>query len=307
MRLEQLRYIVEIADTGSFTTASEHLFIAQPSISQSVAALEKELNLTIFKRSRLGAVPTEIGRQVIDHARVALNQINEIDKLSSTNFYDIRDTITISSIPTLCSILLPKAICNFKKMFPNVQIKIEESGSKKIRHDVHNGSSEFGLVSRHNYLTYDESEKFRVLLTGKIVAYVGKGSELAKLRTTTYEELIKYPIVLFGDSYSLSEYILSRLKEFGTPNIMSSSQSAESIMNLVVATGSVGFGPDVSLVTNSAVLNGDVIPLYIDDDEVTQFGILTNPGRHLSVAAEGLIKQIIEQAELFDHTHLKMM
>ena len=45
MRLEQLQYIIEIADTGSFTTASERLFIAQPSISQAVNSLEKELNL----------------------------------------------------------------------------------------------------------------------------------------------------------------------------------------------------------------------------------------------------------------------
>ena len=61
MRLEQLYYIVEIADTGSFTASSERLFVSQPSISQSVNALEKELDVTIFKRSRSGAIPTEAG------------------------------------------------------------------------------------------------------------------------------------------------------------------------------------------------------------------------------------------------------
>ena len=55
MRLEQLKYIVEIADTGSFTTASERLFIAQPSISQAVTSLEKELNVTMFHRSLIFA------------------------------------------------------------------------------------------------------------------------------------------------------------------------------------------------------------------------------------------------------------
>jgi DNA-binding transcriptional LysR family regulator len=54
MRLEQLQYVIEIADSGSISAAAERLHVSQPSISQSIASLERELNTKIFKRSRLG-------------------------------------------------------------------------------------------------------------------------------------------------------------------------------------------------------------------------------------------------------------
>ncbi len=307
MRLEQLQYIIEIADTGSFTTASERLFIAQPSISQAVNSLEKELNVTLFKRSRLGAEPTEIGQQIISHARNALSQINEIKKISNSNYADIYDTITISAVPTLCSTLLPKSIAHYKKLFPNVTLKIREEGSKKIRWDVHNGASDFGLVTRHNYLSYDDSEHFHLLFSGKVMAYVGKNSPLADKKTTTYQELIQYPLLLFGDAFSISDYIVQRLKEYGTPNILTSSQNPESIKNFVMETDAVGFGPDISLVNNIHVQNGAIIPLHIDDGELTQFGILTNPNRVTSVACEALIKEIMLQATHFERMHLGML
>lgn len=307
MRLEHLQYIIEIADTGSFTTASERLFIAQPSISQAVNSLEKELNVTLFKRSRLGAEPTEIGQQIIVHARDALNQINEIKKISSSNYADIYDTITVSAVPTLCSVLLPKSIALYKRLFPNVTLKIREEGSKKIRWDVHNGSSDFGLVTRHSYITYDNSEHFHHLFSGKVMAYVGQKSPLAIKKITTYQELVQYPIVLFGEAFSLSDYITRRLKEYGTPNILTSSQNPESIKNFVMETDAVGFGPDVSLVNNIHVHNGNIIPLHIDDTEVTQFGILTNPNRVTSVACEALIKEIMLQASHFERAYLNML
>lgn len=304
MRLEQLQYIIEIADTGSFTTASERLFIAQPSISQAVNSLEKELNLTLFKRSRLGAEPTEIGQKIIALARNALSQINEIEKIGNSNYAEIYDTITVSAVPTLCATLLPKSIALYKKLFPNVTLKIREEGSKKIRWDVKNGSADFGLVTRHSYISYDETEHFHHLFSGKIMAYVGKKSPLAHKKITNYEELVQYPIILFGDAFSLSDYIMNRLKEYGTPQILTSSQNPESIKNFVMETDVIGFGPDVSLVNNLYVHSGDIIPLHIDDAEITQFGILTNPNRLTSVASEALIKEIILQADHFERFYL---
>lgn len=307
MRLEQLKYIIEIADTGSFTTASSRLFIAQPSISQAVTALEKELNVTIFKRSRLGAEPTDIGKKIIAHARAALNQISEITKLGETNFADIHDTIHVSTVPTLCSTILPTAVFLFKKTFPNVKLIIQENGSKKIRQNVQNGTSDFGLVTRHDYGTYDESEQFQLLFEGKLMAYVGKNSPLALEKTATYQELAAYPVVIFGDSFSLTDHIIKRLSAYGTPMILSSTQNPESMQKLVMATDAIGFGPDVYLVDNPYVLNGDIIPLHIAEKETTQFGILTNPNRNTSTACEALMKELLLQADHFERIHLKMI
>lgn len=307
MRLEQLNYIIEIADSGSFTTASERLYIAQPSISQAVTALEKELNVTLFKRSRLGAVPTEIGMQVITYARNAMNQINEINKICNSNYEDIRETITVSAIPTLCVSILPKAIALYKKVFPNVTVKIREEGSKKIRQDIQNGASDFGLATKHSYCTYNDHENFQVLFSGKLMAYVGPKSELAQKKAVTFREILPYPVILFGEEFSLSEYVVKRLKECGSPNILTFSRNPESIKSFVMETDAVGFGPDVSLANDIYVWNGNLIPIHItDNNETTQFGILTNSNRSISVACEALIKEIMLQANHFERIHFNL-
>lgn len=65
MNIEQLYYLIEIADSGSITQAAKKLHISQPSISQSITKLEEKLQVTIFKRSRMGTYPTEIGETII--------------------------------------------------------------------------------------------------------------------------------------------------------------------------------------------------------------------------------------------------
>ena len=164
MRLEQLYYLLEIADTGSFSAASEKLHIAQPSISQSIASLEKELNVTLLNRSRSGAQPTEIGQKIIIHARNIANEIDKIKRFSGLNYNEISVTITIGAIPAMCSVLLPRIVPIYKNRFPNIKLNILESGSKKIQMGILKNEIDLGLVSRHYDDTYDETAfKFKVL------------------------------------------------------------------------------------------------------------------------------------------------
>ena len=98
MRLEQLKYIVTIAETGTFTEASTRLFVAQPSISEAVHSLEKELHTKIFVRYRTGAIPTAQGIKVIHHAQKILNEVEEIKDLTLANATNIEGEINIGTI-----------------------------------------------------------------------------------------------------------------------------------------------------------------------------------------------------------------
>ena len=68
MTLQQLKYIIMIAETGSITMAAERLFIAQPSLSKSVAELEREMGITIFNRSNRGVYLSEEGTRFLSYA-----------------------------------------------------------------------------------------------------------------------------------------------------------------------------------------------------------------------------------------------
>lgn len=297
MRLEQLKYIIEIADTGSFTLASERLFIAQPSLSQAVAALEKELGMTLFTRYRTGAVPTQIGLQVIAHARDVIQAVGEIEKLSSSDHSKLNTTITIGVIPTLSSNLLPQVIESYRKSFPNVSIRLREQGTEKILKDCQKQEISLGLISLHGKRSVDGNEfHFQHLLDGKLMAYVGGKCSLANRKKVTFRELLPHPLFLYGDEFSLHRYCLEQISKYGTPNVMSTTHNPESVKRFVMESEAVGFGPDISLLNDIYVRTGAIYPLEITDAMEIHFGILTNKRRKPDMAVDAFIKEIIAQS-----------
>lgn len=294
MRLEQLKYIIEIADTGSFTLASERLFIAQPSLSQAVASLEKELNVTLFTRYRTGAVPTQIGLQIIAHAREVMRGIGEIEKLTTSDYSKINSRITIGVIPTLSAYLLPQVIEVYRKSFPNVAIRIREQGTEKTLKDCQKGEISLGLISIHGKRAFDDEEfHFQHLLDGKLMAYVGAKSSLANRKKITFRELLPFQLFLYGNEFSLHRYCLEQISQYGTPDVMSTTHNPESIKRFVMQSEAVGFGPDISLMDDIYVKAGAIFPLEITDASEIHFGILTNKKRKPDVAVDEFIKTIL--------------
>ena len=296
MRLEQLRYIIEIADTGSFTMASERLFIAQPSISQAVTALEKELNVTLFNRYRTGAVPTPIGLQVIANAREIMRNVGEIEKLTSSDYSKIKTKITIGSIPTMSSFLLPQVIASFQTAFPNVTVRICEQGTEKSVRDCQKGDISLGLVSLHGKNQFGPEFHFQQLISGKLMAYVGARSILANRTRITFRELLPFQLFLYGDEFALHRYCLEQISQYGTPNVMSTTHNPESIKRFVMQSEAVGFGPDISLMNDIYVKTGAIFPLEITDASEVRFGILTRKNRKPDVAVDAFIRELINNA-----------
>lgn len=298
MRLEQLKYIIAIADTGSFTLASQRLFIAQPSLSQAVAALEKELNATLFIRYRTGVVPTQMGLQIISYARDIMRSVGEIEKLSASDYSRINTTVTVGVIPTLSAVLLPKIISVYRSTFPNVAVRIREQGTEKTIKDCLKGEISLGLVATHGRRSFDSELSFQLLMEGKLMAYVGSGSILANRKTITFRELLPFQLFLYGDEFALHRYCLEQISQYGPPNIMSTTHNPESIKRFVMQTEAVGFGPDLSLADDIYVKSGAIFPLEITDASGIRFGILTNRKRKPDVAVDAFIKEILVHSRI---------
>ncbi len=82
MKVEQLLYIVEIADTGSFSQAARNLFVSQPNLSHVVKQIEKEVGFSLFVRTSTGVLPTPQGRQLIDHFRVIKRDCDQLQDIA---------------------------------------------------------------------------------------------------------------------------------------------------------------------------------------------------------------------------------
>ena len=74
MTLQQLKYIITVAETGNITESAEKLFISQPSLTSAIHSIEKEMNVTIFSRSNKGVTVTREGEEFLSYARQVLEQ-----------------------------------------------------------------------------------------------------------------------------------------------------------------------------------------------------------------------------------------
>ena len=79
MTLQQLKYLIEVAETGSITMAAQRLFISQPSLSKSIAELEKEMGITIFNRSNRGVYLSQEGTRFLSYARQIVEQASLLE------------------------------------------------------------------------------------------------------------------------------------------------------------------------------------------------------------------------------------
>ena len=85
MRVQQLKYILKVAEVGSITEAAKLLFISQPSLSNSIKETEKEAGITIFLRSRTGITLTKDGAEFLGYARQVIQQMELLEDRYVTN------------------------------------------------------------------------------------------------------------------------------------------------------------------------------------------------------------------------------
>lgn len=305
MRLEQLKYIIEIADAGSISTAAENLHTSQPSISQSLVSLEKELDTVIFERSRFGTKPTEAGKIIIERARDILNQIMDINKIQQKEDAELTGSLTIAFIPSLGMTVLPKALGAFKKRHPKVIFKFYEEGSKLAIQKLHEGKIDLALVANLAGTQYEDNLNYIPLMTSEVKACVGRQSPYANMEEISLSEIIKHPIVAFNEKYHMHAYILSLLKPFGDPDILFTSENFEVAKQAVAENLAIGFYTNISIKIDPYFLTGAIVPLAIKDHHHARFshGIVHKKNIHSTLAAQKFVEELIAQAKHFKRVY----
>ena len=297
MRIEQLQYLVAIAESGSFTIAGERLFVAQPSISQSIVALEKELDVTLLKRTRQGAEPTEVGRKIIEHARAVLAEIDMITKVAKQQKEWVNSNIAVAVAPLVNTTIMPTALSGIAKNAAKSSVNIVEGVTSMAEHLLAKGEVDFGVVPFVECDKINAIFWFEPLLESQLMAVVGKDSPLAKHKTLTFKEIQEHPIMLFNSEYISFSHVMSRISKYGEPNIILKAQNPEVIKKTAKDVQSISLIYDMGLIANPSVEAGELIPLPIQDSVCLTFGILAKRKKELSVLAKNMIRELTKAAE----------
>jgi DNA-binding transcriptional LysR family regulator len=124
VRLPQLEYVVAIAEEGSYTAASTRLTIAQPSLSQQVAALEKELGCKLFERLHRGVRLTPAGRAFLPEARATVAAAQRARRAARAAIELEGGTLEIATVGSMAIGVLPVALSAWHRAHPDVAVNV---------------------------------------------------------------------------------------------------------------------------------------------------------------------------------------
>lgn len=213
MQFQQLAYFVAVAEARHFTHAAERMQIAQPSLSQQVRALERDVGATLFHRIRGNVTLTEAGETLLPIARrilaetdTAYRAVRELDELG-------RGRVRLGATPSLCTGLLPAMLATFRRDYPGIELAIRESGSRDLQEELSEGTLDLAIIidpRLHN----DPRLSAAPLLAEELVVISAKGTPAPGARMTI-RALKDRPLVMFRRGYDLRDATLAACRAEG--------------------------------------------------------------------------------------------
>lgn len=203
MELHQLRYAVAIADTGNFTRAAERCNVTQPSLSQQIINLEKEVGHKLFHRLGRKAVLTEAGTVFLERARHIVFEVeNAAKELSDHPGLDRQ--ISVGAIQTIAPYLLLPLIEKCKRELPNLQINLVEGFIRDLVAGVVEGELDLAILTLP---IKDPRVSIEPLMTEPLLLVVGKTHPFSTRTEISLGDLADETFVTMGESSTLAAQI----------------------------------------------------------------------------------------------------
>ena len=150
MDMRQLRYFVQIVESGSLAKASRQLFIAQPALSQHVARLEEEVGKALLVRSSRGVTPTENGEALYHHAKFMLRQLDQAVTVARQETAALNGRVALGLAPTtVCRLGLP-LLQHMRAKYPGVLLNVVEGLSGHLEHMTRVGQLDLAVLFSQN-------------------------------------------------------------------------------------------------------------------------------------------------------------
>ena len=259
MKIQQLRYIVEIANQNlNVTEAANVLYTSQPGISKQVRLLEDELGLEIFERNgkNLKAV-TPAGKKIIAIARELLVKTQAIRAIADEYTQPDHGVLRIATTNTQARYMLPAVVEKFSKKYPNVSLHVHQGSPNQLSDALLSGEVDFAIVTEAQYLFNDVILLPCYKWNRSIV--VKPDHPLAKLKKVTIEDLGKYPLVTYTFGFTGQSDLDYAFNSAGIlPNIVFMATDADVIKTYV----KLGFG--VGIIASMAYTEADSDLVAID-------------------------------------------
>lgn len=215
MTITQLKYLLAVAEHQNFTTAAEHCFVTQPTLSMQIQKLEEELCVSVFNRKKKPLELTPIGERIALQAKLIVDESNRIQDIVDQQKGFVGGEFRLGLIPTIMPTLLPLFLKTFLKKYNKVNLVIEELTTDEIVKKLIDGHLDAGIVATP---LENSVIKESVLFYEPFVGFISEKHRLIKQETIREEDLDINDILLLKDGHCFRDNIINICKSQQTTN-----------------------------------------------------------------------------------------
>jgi len=231
MEIRQVQYFLSIVETGSFSAAAEEYYISQSSLSKVIIALEKELAVTLFDRSKRKVTLTEAGKAFLAQAQ-KLSDVHKAMLMEMDVFRSAADTFSIAAIPVLTQYGIANTISLFRDQHPDIRFNLEEIDGLNIASALAEHRFDLAFM-RHNYLDPEQFTSIE-MCKDKLLVVVSKKNHHADRTSISIKELSNDNFILFDKVTDLYKLVMDECTRAGfEPTVFYSSHRKISVFGLV--------------------------------------------------------------------------
>jgi DNA-binding transcriptional LysR family regulator len=283
--LRQMRAFVALARTGNFTLAAQAMHVTQSALSGLIKELEQTLGAKVVDRSTRRALLTDIGKelyplfsQMIDDLDGALANVADHTRLK-------KGVVRIAAPQLLSCTLMPQAIAAYHGKYPDIELRLGDTGVESVIARVLSGEADFGIGPEREPAPPLDA---RLLFEMPFALVCPKGHELEQQGRVTWKDVTRYPLISLQGQFTerLLDDVHASLRE-----VPVKPANEVTFMSTALAMAAAGLGITVCMPYAAPLVSlyGLVMRPLEEPVLSRRFFIYTRPGRSLSPAAESFI------------------
>lgn len=246
MNLQDLRYLVAVADHRHFGRAAEACFVSQPTLSTQLKKLERELGVELVERSPRHIMLTAVGEAVVERARVVLREADNIRQVARRATDPETGSLRIGLFPTLAPYLLPHVVPVLHERFPKLELLLVEEKSAVVHQRLRDGQLDVGLLALP---VHDEHLHCEPLFSEEFVLAVPTGHPLSRVQGTVGTSVLAGDhVLLLEEGHCLRDQALSVCQLVGAEERSGfRATSLETLRQMVAAGVGVTLLPELAV------------------------------------------------------------
>lgn len=282
MKLVQLRYFQGVCRYGNITKAAKELHISQPSITSSIQELESEFGVNLFHRHGKRLILTQEGEFFLKQVE---NILEKVDTLEETmkDLGGRNNHIRIGVPPMIGTFLFPDMFNEFNKMYPNIDLEIQEYGSLQTKQQVEDELVDLAIVILDEQT--EEVFNFLPITNTQLVYCVAESNPLSKMTAINIQEISKQSLILMKPDSFQNVVINKRFQEFGIkPKVLLYSNQLYTIKRFV-QHNNIGAFLFEEIISNDS----DIVGIPFDPPIPITIGLIWKKDRYMYSSATDFI------------------